>query len=430
MNVNEGYRGGGAVGRDRAVGVMIWLLGLAIFINYVDRGMLGIAAPRLKADLGLTASEYGLAASAFFWVYAPGQLVAGWLVGRVNAAWLLAAGLGFWGLATALTGLAGGLVTLIGLRLLLGAGEAVAFPAAFKLIVDHVAESRRGAANAGLSIGIALGPALGTLGGGLVLAALGWRWLFLGVGLLTLVWLLPWVLTMRRMPAPAQLGTGEGPHYVEMLACRAMLAMALVQICWAYGLYFLVTWLPLWLVEQRGYSLADMAWIGSVAFVGQALAALVCGQANDRLLRRGVPLDRVRRGGAVLGLSCIAAGLALVPLAEQRTALVAALFLAGCGIGMAHISLNMMAQVFAGPLAVGKWVGVGNGFGNIAGIINPLITGAIVDATGSFHGAFVLAAIVPICGVFGVLALVPRVAPILWAGQPASNASVRASGVP
>lgn len=406
--------------QSRAVTALVWLIGLAVFINYVDRGTLGIAAPRLKADLGLTATQYGLAASAFFWVYAPGQLVAGWLVGRGHAGWLMAAGLGLWGLATALTGLAGGLWMLVALRLLLAVGEAVTFPALFKLIVDHVDAARQGAANAALSIGLALGPAFGTLAGGLLLAALGWRWLFAIVGLATLLWLLPWMLTLKRLPpvAPHAAAAGsDGPGYLTILATRAVLSLSLTQVCWGFGLYFLVTWLPLWLVEVRHYSLSDMAWIGSLAFVAQALAALIGGQANDLLLRRGLPPGAVRRGGAMLGALCLALGLAAIPLSSGRTGLIIALVTSGFGIGIMHVCVNMMAQLFAGPGAVGKWTGIQNGFGNVAGIVNPLVTGVIIDATGSYNGAFWLAASLPLISLFSLAVLVPRAEPIDWAAR-------------
>ncbi|MEI6485508.1 MAG: MFS transporter [Sphingomonadales bacterium] len=403
--------------QSRAVTALVWLIGLAVFINYVDRGTLGIAAPQLKADLGLTATQYGLAASAFFWVYAPGQLVAGWLVGRRPAGWLMAAGLGLWGLATALTGLATGLAALVALRLLLGLGESITFPALFKLIVDHVDSARQGAANAALSMGLALGPAFGTLAGGLLLAELGWRWLFAIVGIATLLWLLPWRLTLKRLPPPADHGAPaghDGPNYLAILATRAVLSLSLVQVCWGFGLYFLVTWLPLWLVDVRHYSLAGMAWIGSLAFVAQAVAALIAGQGIDQLLRRGLAPGAVRRGGAMLGALCLSLGLAAIPLSTGQPALIAALLLAGFGIGMMHVCVNMAAQMFAGPAAVGKWTGIQNGFGNIAGVVNPLVTGVIVDATGSYDSAFWLAAGLPLIGLFSLAVLVPRIAPIDW----------------
>jgi MFS family permease len=372
----------------------------------------------MKADLGLTATQFGLAASAFFWVYAPGQFVMGWLVERVNAAWLLAAGLGLWGLATALTGLVGGLAMLVAFRLVLGLGEAVVFPAAFKLIVDHVEDGRRGLANALLSAGLALGPALGTLAGGLLLVSLGWRWLFGVMGLLTLVWLLPWLKVAQALPAPASgVGADRAPGYWQVFANRPALSLSLTQVCWGFALYFLVTWLPLWLVDERGYAIADMAWLGAIVFAAQALAALLGGQLNDRLVARGLPPATVRRLGAIAGTLLTAAGVALIPLSDSQGSLIAALLIAGVGLGVAHICVNMIAQVFAGPLAAGKWVGVQNGIGNLAGITNPIITGAIVDATGSYGWAFAIAAAGPLIGMFSLVFLVPRVEPIDWAVQ-------------
>jgi MFS family permease len=345
---------GRAVAPPRLVTALIWLIGLAIFINYVDRGTLGIAAPRMKADLGLTATQFGLAASAFFWVYAPGQLVMGWLVSRVSAAWLLAAGLALWGLATALTGLVTSLPMLVALRLLLGTGEATAFVCAFKLIVDHTPEARRGAAFGAVSVGLALGPAIGTLGGGLMLAAFGWRWLFAVVGLATLAWLLPWLRVAASLPKTVASAAAEGPGYWSVFANRPALSLSLAQICWAFALYFVVTWLPLWLVEARGYALADMAWLGASVFAAQALAAYIVGKLNDRLLARGVPANRLRRAGAVCGAVMIALGIAGAPMATGSVSLLAALMMAGAGIGVGHISINLVAQVFAGPLAMGK----------------------------------------------------------------------------
>jgi sugar phosphate permease len=233
------------------------------------------------------------------------------------------------------------------------------------------------------------------------------------------LWLLPWIITIKRLPPPAvHIGaTGDGPTYLQILVTRAALSLSLSQACWGFGLYFLVTWLPLWLVEVRHYSLQDMAWIGALAFAAQAVAALIGGQVNDVLLRRGLALGPVRRFGAMAGTLMTAMGLASIPLSQSQGALIAALLLAGFGIGIMHVCVNMMAQMFAGPTAVGKWTGIQNGFGNIAGIVNPLITGAIIDATGSYNAAFALAAGAPLIALFSLAVLVPKVEPLDWAAH-------------
>src|SRR5580693_5139823 len=118
------------------------LLALAVFINYVDRGNLATAAPLLKDELHLSASQIGLLFSAFFWTYIPSQLLAGWLAERINAYRTMALGVAIWSLATAATGLATGFAALIALRLLLGLGESAAFPCSSKLLAEHLPRNR------------------------------------------------------------------------------------------------------------------------------------------------------------------------------------------------------------------------------------------------------------------------------------------------
>ena len=175
---------------------LIFLLGVAVFLNYVDRGAGGIAAPLMQGDLGLSATEVGLVASALFWIYGPVQLVVGWLCDRFNVYRLMTIGLLLWAVSTLLMGFVGGFLSLLVLRVMLGVGESIAFPGTSKIIAEQVPAERRGLANSMVSLGIALGPAAGTLAGGLILAAWGWRPIFIVFGLVTLLWLLPWRRTV------------------------------------------------------------------------------------------------------------------------------------------------------------------------------------------------------------------------------------------
>src|SRR5437763_7784793 len=179
--------------------LLVLLLGTAIFLNYVDRGSLPTAAPVLKGDLKLSTESYGLAISAFFWIYAPIQLFAGWLCDRFSVYKLLATGIRIWALSTLMVGFAGGFLSLFVLRIMLGVGESLAFPGSSKIIARHVPPEQRGVANAALAMGIAFGPAVGTLAGGMMVAHLGWRPMFFVFGGVTLIWLLPWQRTVRTL---------------------------------------------------------------------------------------------------------------------------------------------------------------------------------------------------------------------------------------
>src|SRR3954452_7266707 len=190
-----------AINRTSRIGsALVFLLGAAIFFNYVDRGALPVAAPLLKGDLKLSNEAYGWGVSAFFWIYAPIQLFAGWLCDRFSVYKLLAAGILIWAGSTLLTGLVGGFASLFVLRIMLGVGESLAFPGSSKIIARHVPPERRGMANASLAMGIALGPAVGTLAGGLMVAHWGWRAMFFVFGAATLLWLLPWHRLVRSLP--------------------------------------------------------------------------------------------------------------------------------------------------------------------------------------------------------------------------------------
>src|SRR5664279_4000956 len=173
--------------------VVLVLLGISVFINYIDRGNLSIAAPMLKDELRISATQLGILLSAFFWTYACLQPIAGWLVDRVNVNWVIAGGFFLWSAATAGTGLVRTFSMLFVLRLVLGIGESVAFPSYSKIIALNFSEEHRGLANSVVTAGLALGPGFGMLMGGTLMARFGWRPFFIVLGLGSLVWLIPWI---------------------------------------------------------------------------------------------------------------------------------------------------------------------------------------------------------------------------------------------
>src|SRR5258705_6095171 len=189
-----------AKGRTNAGAALIFLLGAAVFLNYVDRGAIAVAAPLMKGELALSATTFGIAVSAFFWVYAPVQLLIGWLCDRFSVYKLMAGGIVLWAGSTFLIGFAGGFMSLLVMRVMLGVGESIAFPGSSKIIARHVPAERRGLANAAVAAGLAAVAALGTLAGGLIVAQWGWRAMFFAFGVATLIWLLPWQQTGRALP--------------------------------------------------------------------------------------------------------------------------------------------------------------------------------------------------------------------------------------
>jgi MFS family permease len=147
------------------------LLALSVFINYIDRSNLSVAAPMLKDELGLSASQLGVLLSAFFWTYAGLQLTSGWLVDHFEVKWVFAFGFLIWSTATAMTGMAHSFTVLLVVRIVLGMGESVAYPSYSKIMANHCGERHRGFANSMIAMGLALGPAFGVLFGGTLIPA-------------------------------------------------------------------------------------------------------------------------------------------------------------------------------------------------------------------------------------------------------------------
>jgi len=395
------------------------LLALGVFINYVDRGNLATAAPLIKDELGLTNTQLGVLLSAFFWTYTPGQLLAGWLAERINAYRTLALGLAIWSLATATTSLATGFAALLALRLAVGLGECASFPCSSKLLAEHLPTHRLGAANGLIGVGLALGPAFGTLAGGLLIARTGWRPSFLVFGLVSMAWLAPWLLATRSASRLADSTPSEAPPFAEILSKPAAWGAGLGHFAANYSFYFVVTWLPTYLVKARGLSVTEMAEVGGAIYVVFAASSVGAGWLADRWMRRGWSDTLVRKGQLVAGHLGVAVSLAACALGPPTLA-IASLVATGVFFGLNTPNIYATGQTLAGRRGGGKWIGLQNAFGNLAGIVAPLITGLVVDRTGSFAAAFLLAGAASLLGVLGWGVIIPRIAPIAWRGAPAA----------
>jgi len=386
-----------------------WILALLVvsaFINYIDRTTLSVGAVSIQKELGLSNYQLGELLSAFFWTYAACQLcsLAGWLVDRLHVGWVLAGGFLLWSAATAGTGLSRGFASLFALRLLLGVGESVAYPA-YAHILAVFPQNRRGLANAAIDAGTRSGPAVGTLLGGLLMAGFGWRVFFLALGLGSMLWLVAWLFVMPgrsqsdgALSAPLSLSALDpAPTVLDILLQRSAWFTFLGLFCGNYFWYFLITWLPAYLQNERHFPARKMAVIGALAFFSAAASCVLCGWLSDRWISSAAVPTRVRKTFSGLGLAFATIIVPVSVLPGDRAAM-ALLMLACASIGMWSSNVWAITQTLAGPRAAGKWCAIQNGIGNLAGIAAPWITGWVLDRTGRFYAAFLLAALVSLSG--------------------------------
>jgi MFS transporter, ACS family, D-galactonate transporter len=396
-----------------ALKIVLVLLAVSSFINYVDRGNLSIAAPMLKDELGISPSQLGLLLSAFFWTYACLQLFAGWLVDRLNVNCVFGAGFLLWSAATAATGIARTFVVLLLLRLLLGIGESVTYPSYSKIIALNFPEEHRGLANSLLSAGLVLGPGFGMLLGGLLMARFGWRSFFIALGVLSLLWLPPWLKWMPRNAHASSTALTGAPSFPEFLRLRSAWGTCIGQFGVNYVSYFLLTWLPFYLVRERNFSLHTMAKIGGVAYLSGACFATLAGWVSDRCIMSGASPSLVRKTfvGGGLALSGTFVGLAAF---GPPFYCVAAVILGLVFFGASASNVWAITQTLAGPLAAGRWTGFQNFFGNLAGVVAPALTGLVLQRTGHFHWAFAIVTAVALASAGSWVFLVGPVREVIW----------------
>ncbi len=395
--------------------IIVVLIGLSIFINYIDRGNLATAATLVEKELHLSPSQLGFLLTAFFITYMPMQPVVGWLVDKYTASRVLVVGFLIWSLATLLSAFAVGFVWLFACRLLLGLGESVSFPSMAKLLAENVNEKQRCFANGIIQAGLAFGSAFGIFVGSAVIAEHGWRPFFIGCGVVSMLWIVAWQFASRGhlRKRSEDVRAAETPGFDLILRERTLWGASLGHFGGNLVLYFTISWIPYYLVHERGWSISQMGIIAGSASLAAGLTMIVSGLISDRAIRHGASPTFVRKtafatgglGGAISLLGC--------GFSHGANASAAWLLAAGFFSGIAALNTYVVAQTKAGD-ATGKWVGIQNMLANAAGLIAPLVTGVLVEATGNFKLPFALAALAALGSGLSWTLLTGKIEPIDW----------------
>jgi MFS family permease len=281
-----------------------WLVGmvtLSVFINYIDRGNFSTASSLIADQLHLNEAQLGVLFSAFYVGYVPLMPFMG----------MLAAGVAIWSIAMFSTGLAGGFISLLAPRVLRGVGESAALPCASKIIAQSVAVARLGLANGILSCGYRVGPAVGTFLGGTLMICFGWRVVFLAFGAASLLWHWPWRRAEISTLAGSEATPGEQsivPSFWRILRESSLWGASIGHLASNYTCYFILSWLPYYLVKSRGFSLEAMVGTASLAYAVDAVSALVIGRLADRWIRDAGNTTRIYKwimaANHVAGFAC------------------------------------------------------------------------------------------------------------------------------
>jgi predicted MFS family arabinose efflux permease len=283
-------------------------------------------------------------------------------------------------------------------------------------VFAELPQEHRGRANALIDVGTKLGPSVGMFVGGLLLVHLGWRMLFIVLGGGGLLWLVPWIRLMPRLERRVEEKSAVAlPSTAKMLRMKCAWGAFFGHFCGNYFYYFLLAWLPNYLVGEEKMSIGSMSKLTAAVFLLIAVSTLVVGWTTDRLIAAGVSATRVRRAAVVGGLG-VASSLLLLEFVGHDVAVSLAILGVACmGYGAFASNHWAITQTLAGPAMAGRWSSLQNGVANLSGIVAPWVAGLIVQINGSARLAFVIAGAVALAGACLWGFLVRRVEPVDWA---------------
>ena len=402
---------------------MVLLLFVAGIINYLDRSALSVAAPLVMRDLALTPADLGLVFSSFFVGYAMFNFIGGWASDRLGGKRVFTLAMGVWSTFCALTAAATGFASLLVIRVCFGVGEGPLSSTMNKVVntwfPHREAASAVGYANCGTPLGGAIaGPVVG-----LMAVALGWKAAFVAIGVIGFIWLFFWTRLATETPrehptiTAAELREIEDDHAAPAAGLPAqplgfylkqpvVLATGLAFFGYNYILFFFLTWFPSYLTMAQHLSIKDMSIATVLPWVLGFCGLAAGGALSDAVFRR---TGRALFARKLVLTVCLSLAAVSVALAGLVTTVGSALLLMSAAVFFLYLTGSTYWAILQDTVR-GENIGGVGGFihmmANCAGIIGPAVTGFIVQSTGVFTSAFVLAGGIAILGVLCVLAFV------------------------
>jgi ACS family glucarate transporter-like MFS transporter len=408
--------------------ISVFLFTLAM-INYVDRVALSVAAKPIADEFGLSPVAMGYLFSSFLWTYVICLIPMGILVDRFGTKALNGAGIALWSVATMLTGGAWNYLSLVATRLAMGIGEATTFPAGGRVVREWIPAEERGLTNAIFMAGTQAGPAVGALIVAWIVSMIGWRGSFVVVGAVGLIWLLAWLLWYDRPEQASWLGkderekilrergaevhalmqrTGAG-RILQLLKTRTMWGLALAEGCAVYTQYLFLTWLPNYLQTTRQLGILKTGLFTALPYAGAAVLGILLGRVSDRLLTEGDAVSEGRRRSMGVLMMLSSAVILFTPMIDSTWLMLVLFTVSLTGMATA-ISLNfsLVNDLLRNPEDSGKAMSILVVGGNLFGLAAPIVTGHLIQSTGSYNAAFVIAGVLLISGAILLLTMTRR----------------------
>lgn len=415
--------------------VMLVFMGLAMLVNFIDRATLSVAAPMMSKELGFNAADMGWAFSAFGWAYMLCQIPGGILLDKYGSRLVYGLAMIVWSVFTFLQGTVylfpSTFITLFILRFLMGMAEAPATPASSRLSVQWFPNNECGFATSIYQTApyVALGVFTPVLS--YVITLFSWHYVFFSAGLLGIVFGLFW-LGFVRDPLKHKSINNEELEYIrsgggipelgsaarasqpairwgqlkQMCANRMMIGVYIGQFCLTSITWFFFTWFPTYLYQEKGLSIIKVGLVAAIPAIAGFVGGIVGGMLSDYLLRKGYSLTFSRKLPIVLGM-LLSSSIIIANYTPSIPLVVFVMSLAFFAKGFSNLGWCVLSDT-SPKEALGLAGGIFNTFGNVAGILTPLVIGFIIQATGSFDWAIIYVGSMGLIGVVAYLFIVGK----------------------
>jgi ACS family D-galactonate transporter-like MFS transporter len=414
---------------DRQVAFKRWtvllLLALGVLIAFVDRTSISsaVADAEFVRHFDLSDTGRGWVNAAFFWSYGLIQIPMGWVVDRYGVKTPYTLCFILWCVATALTGMMSAFVGLMIMRVIVGAAEAVVMPASYRWIRNNFKEGQNGTAVGIFAMGNKFGPAIGAPVAAWLIVHHSWQAMFIITGLIGLVWLVPWMFLVKSdLPKKSEMPEirrrASAVSFRTIIVSPLIWGTMIVNFCYGYFTFYCMSWMPAYLVEERGLSLKESSLYTFFSFAGIAIVAAIAGWAADRIIARGKDPVFVRKAFVIAGFL----GACTVLLGVTADSLQAALFwnvtsLSFLGLATANNLALCRLTLIPAP-AVGLATGVQQVATSLSGGVAASLSGWLLQISGSYALPMQVILVFLIIGaVTTVVLLRPKYAPKM----PASN---------
>ena len=390
-----------------------WLLFAITIVNYADRGVLGVVAPVLMKTFGLNIKQFGIIASGFGWGYVVMIFLSGGVVSLLGPKKTYMYFSVLWSLAIMLVGVASGFASLLFLRILFGASEGVVFPTGSQLIGNWFPGKEHGRAASLMFAGIPLGTLLIIPIAVWLTDSYSWQAPFIVLGIAGFIWAIACKAFITNNPEnqtlspdekiPTNANSASPVPWNRILRSKTLWLTGLAFFSSAYVLYFLLNFLPTYLIRERHLEFSHLSYFATLPWIFMTAGALLSGVISDFIYKK---TQSLRWGRSYLAGTCLILAGAIISLTlfVTDTLLIVVLISAASFINFLANPVFFAIPIDACPEHSAAASSLTTGIGSLAGVVAPLLTGFIVNTTGNFSLAFILVSSLPI--VFGILLIV------------------------